>query len=204
MMKTSETIGKLAMAMAKSQALIKQPLKDKDNPFFKSKYVPLENVVDSIVPAISPNGLSFMQFPVNQENKVGVYTLVMHESGEWIQSEPIFATPTKQDPQGVGSTITYLKRYSLSAVFGITSDEDDDGNSISGINKPFENKINGATPKQLETIHSNVSRIAQLQSKDVSVVYFESLDAAGITRKADNELTGTEASKLVGYLFTVK
>jgi hypothetical protein len=74
---------------------------------------------------------------MNQENKVGVVTVILHSSGEYIESEPIFATPVKQDAQATGSVITYLKRYSLSAMFGITSDEDDDGNLAS--QKPKEN-----------------------------------------------------------------
>ncbi|WP_107950893.1 ERF family protein [Lysinibacillus parviboronicapiens] len=128
-MKKSESIAALAKALSQFQAKVKQPLKDKDNPFFKSKYVPLENVVEAITATSGEYGLSFIQFPLNDPNgRVGVTTLLMHESGEWIESEPIFATPAKQDAQGAGSVITYLKRYSLSALFGITSDEDDDGN----------------------------------------------------------------------------
>ncbi|MET4562218.1 hypothetical protein ABIA69_003404 [Lysinibacillus parviboronicapiens] len=127
-MKKSESIAALAKALSQFQAKVKQPVKDKDNPFFKSKYVPLENVVEAITATSGEFGLSFIQFPLNDPNgRVGVTTLLMHESGEWIESEPIFATPAKQDAQGAGSVITYLKRYSLSAIFGITSDEDDDG-----------------------------------------------------------------------------
>lgn len=132
-MKSSETIGALAKALATFQAKVKQPLKDKDNPFFKSKYVPLENVVEAITTSAGEHGLSFIQMPLTdqQTGNVGVITIVMHESGEWIETEAVYAKPAKYDAQGVGSVITYLRRYSLSAVFGITSDEDDDGNSAS-------------------------------------------------------------------------
>ncbi|WEG13977.1 ERF family protein [Pullulanibacillus sp. KACC 23026] len=130
-MNKSESIGALAKALSAFQAEVKQPTKDKSNPFFKSKYVPLENVVESITSIANNHGLSFIQYPLNQDNKVGVVTVLMHESGEYIESEPIFATPVKTDAQAAGSIITYLKRYSLSAMFGITSDEDDDGNSAS-------------------------------------------------------------------------
>ena len=120
-MKMSEQINELANALAKFQSNVKQPLKDKSNPFFKSKYVPLENVAESITETAGPLGLSFMQFATNQDNKVGVSTIVMHSSGQYIHFDPIYATPAKQDPQAIGSAITYLKRYSLSASFGITS-----------------------------------------------------------------------------------
>lgn len=136
-MKKSETIGELAKALSAFQTEVKQPTKDKVNPFFKSKYVDLGSVVEAITKTAGNHGLSFIQYPLNQENKVGVVTIIMHSSGEFIESEPIFATPVKQDPQATGSVITYLKRYSLSAMFGITSDEDDDGNLAS--QKPKEN-----------------------------------------------------------------
>lgn len=127
-MNKSESIKELATALAKFQGDVKQPLKDAANPFFKSKYVPLENVVEAITDIAPKHGLSFIQYPVNQDDKVGVKTLLMHSSGEWLETEPIYAKPGKNDAQATGSVITYLKRYSLSAVFGITSDEDDDGN----------------------------------------------------------------------------
>lgn len=129
MMRKSETIIELSKAFAKMQMELEQPLKNADNPFFKSKYVPLENVVDSITRAANKHGLSFTQFPSSDESgNVTVGTMVMHESGEWIEYDPICMKPVKNDPQAVGSAITYAKRYALSAIFGITSDNDDDGN----------------------------------------------------------------------------
>ena len=148
-MKMSESINELATALAQFQSNVKQPLKDANNPFFKSKYVPLENVAESVTSAAGPLGISYMQYAINKENEIGVSTLVMHKSGQFIEFEPIFAKPAKNDPQGVGSCITYLKRYSLSAAFGITSDEDDDGNSNSNDqqknNKYNNNKNNDAS-----------------------------------------------------------
>lgn len=140
MMRKSETIIELSKAFAKMQMELEQPLKNADNPFFKSKYVPLENVVDSITRAANKHGLSFTQFPSSDENgNVTVGTMVMHESGEWIEYDPICMKPVKNDPQAVGSAITYAKRYALSAIFGITSDNDDDGNEATQPGK--------ATPK---------------------------------------------------------
>ena len=134
-MKMSEQINELATALASFQSKVKQPLKDASNPFFKSKYVPLENVAESVTESAGPLGLSYMQFACNKENEIGVSTIVMHKSGQFIEFPPIFAKPAKNDPQGVGSCITYLKRYSLSAAFGITSDEDDDGNNNQNKNR---------------------------------------------------------------------
>lgn len=135
-MKKSETLTELSKAFAKTQQEMKQPLKDANNPFFKSKYVPLENVVEAITESASKNGLSFTQFPSSDEaGNVTVGTLVMHSSGEWIEYDPIKMKPVKNDPQSIGSAITYAKRYALSAIFGITSDPDDDGNEATQTKK---------------------------------------------------------------------
>ena len=136
-MKKSESIVELSKALAKFQEEVKQPLKDKNNPFFKSKYVPLENVVEAITDVAPKNGLSFVQWALNDENgRVGVATMLMHESGEWIEFDAVHMKADKETAQGAGALITYLKRYSLSAVFGITSDQDDDGNGASGNKAP--------------------------------------------------------------------
>ena len=144
-MKKSDSIAKLSMAMAKFQKDVKQPMKDAANPFFKSHYVPLENVVEAITTAAAPHGLSFTQYPVNGDNgTIGVITMVLHESGEFIEYDAIYSVPKKaNDVQQLGSVITYLRRYSLSSIFGITSDNDDDGNAASDAN-PANKKQNNA------------------------------------------------------------
>lgn len=142
-MKKSETLTEFSKAFAKTQQEMKQPLKDANNPFFKSKYVPLENVVEAITESASKNGLSFTQFPSSDEDgNVTVGTLVMHSSGEWIEYDPIKMKPVKNDPQSIGSAITYAKRYALSAIFGITSDQDDDGNEDTQTKKQRPKKVN--------------------------------------------------------------
>ncbi|WP_277680368.1 ERF family protein, partial [Gracilibacillus dipsosauri] len=80
-MKKSDSIVELSKALAKFQSEVKQPLKDADNPFFKSKYVPLESVVESIHKVAPKHGLSFVQWALNDEQgRVGVATMIMHES----------------------------------------------------------------------------------------------------------------------------
>lgn len=171
----SESIIELSKAMSDFQKEVKQPFKDKSNPFFKSKYVPLESVVEAINDIAPKHGLSFTQWALNNENgTVGIATLLMHTSGEFIEYDPVFIPAEKQTPQGYGALITYLKRYTLSAIFGITSDEDDDGNNSS------KNEL--ASDKQLDmvsTLMRNVSEDKQEQLK-----YFNSLIAnKGLTNK---------------------
>ena len=139
-MKRSDEINELAKAMAAFQGEVKQPKKDADNPFFKSKYVPFEAVVAAVSKEAPKHGLSFTQWPtMNEGGRIGVTTLLMHTSGQWMEFDPIFMKLEKDTAQAAGSVISYLKRYALSAAFGIASDEDDDGNEAS---KPAEKKNN--------------------------------------------------------------
>lgn len=126
-MKQSESIKEIAKAMSALRKQIKQPVKNADNPFFKSKYVMLEGVVKAIDEAL-PDGLSYTQEVTTNDNGVAVSTIIMHSSGEYMQFEPLSVPVSKKDAQAFGSAETYARRYTLSAVFGVTSDVDDDGN----------------------------------------------------------------------------
>ena len=152
-MKKSDSISELAKAFAKTQQELKQPLKDAENPFFKSTYVPLENVAESITEAATKNGLSFSQEPSFDDNMVTVTTLVMHSSGEWIEYAPLKMKPVK-NPPAFGSAITYAKRYALSAIFGITSDKDDDGNEATQPQKPQRQQKTTRTAQTKQYISS--------------------------------------------------
>ena len=123
-MNKSESIAGLAKALAKAQGEVENPSKTIVNPHFKSKYADLAEVLNTVRPVFSANGLSFVQMPRFAEGMVMVETVLMHESGEWI-SEAACSPITKQDAQGVGSAITYLRRYSLAAFAGIAQEDDD-------------------------------------------------------------------------------
>lgn len=130
-MKKSESIKELATALSKAQGAMKGAVKDAANPFFKSKYADLASVWDACRSALEKNGLSVAQgLATSEQGKVRVTTLLMHTSGEWLESE-CEATPVKQDPQGFGSASTYLRRYGLQAMVGIAP-EDDDGEAATG------------------------------------------------------------------------
>lgn len=185
-MNKSESIAELATAFAAFQAEVRQPLKDAKNPFFKSKYVPLENVVEVITETAPKHGLSFAQYPVSQESKIGIVTVVMHKSGEFLETEPIYVTPSKNDPQGAGSAITYLKRYSLSAIFGITSDQDDDGNAASEPSKP-------------QTLSEALKAAATKKGKSERDVYEEVSKLLKINKQT-KELTEQEKAAIISVL----
>lgn len=128
-MNKSDTITKLAAALVKAQAAMGGAIKSEKNSFFKSKYANLEEVIRVVKEPFAANGLSFVQFPVSSEGHAGVETIIIHESGEFISNEFTLKC-AKSDPQGMGSAITYARRYGLQSAVGIPS-EDDDGNAAS-------------------------------------------------------------------------
>ena len=147
-METSETKAELFKAFANFKKKLKQPLKDANNPFFKSKYVPLENVVQVVDEAMIDTGLSYTQGIADlEEGYLRVDTIVLHESGEYMVIKGSKVKPVKNDPQSAGSATTYARRYSLSTAFGIASDPDDDGNGASQQTKNDQQPKNAQQPK---------------------------------------------------------
>lgn len=125
----SATITKLAKAMLKVQAAIGPASKDNYNEFTKSKYATLNSVMDSCMEILTINGIWVTQYPVEVSavNQLGLVTKLVHvESGEW-QSSLLVMPLQSNNPQGYGSAMTYARRYGLSAMVGIVT-EDDDGN----------------------------------------------------------------------------
>ena len=124
-MEKSESIKNIALAMITFQLKVDSIKKDSVNPFFKSKYASLSAIQDAIATPLNEAGLAFMQFP---DGEHGLTTIILHESGEWLQST-YKMKPVKDDPQGVGSCITYQKHYALAGALGLNIDDDDDGNT---------------------------------------------------------------------------
>lgn len=125
-MEKSQSIKNIATALRDFQAQVETIKKTETNPFFKSKYASLADILNVIRQPLADNGLSFVQFP---KGKYCLDTMLMHVSGEWM-SESYEMQPTKNDPQGAGSVITYQRRYALGAVLGLNIDEDNDGNEV--------------------------------------------------------------------------
>lgn len=139
-MNKSDSIKNLAAALNKAQSEMGGASKDANNPFFKSKYADLGSVVAAIKEPFASNGLSYTQFPIEDGGRIGVETILMHESGEWL-SNSFTVNLTKQDAQSAGSAITYARRYALQSIAGIPS-EDDDGNSATQGNVKTSAKSN--------------------------------------------------------------
>lgn len=124
-------LANLLVALNKVQSELKPIEKSKANPYFKSKYADLSSVLEEVLPLLSKHGLVLIQSLAGTETSPTLETIIAHVSGENIKSTaPLFAK--ELTPQGLGSAITYMRRYSLMAILGIsTTDEDDDGQRAS-------------------------------------------------------------------------
>ena len=125
-MNKSETIQNLAAALNKAQSQITGAIKDSANPFFKSDYADLTSVIKAIKQPMIDNGLSVSQFPVTNDEctAIGVRTLLMHDSGEFIEDH-FYLPMQKLTAQDGGSAVTYAKRYSLCGLFNLPTFDDD-------------------------------------------------------------------------------
>lgn len=131
-MNRSESIKELAAALSKFQGEVKNPANTASNPFFKSKYAPLNDVLNLVRPILSKYGLSVVQAPSGDGENIIVTTTLLHSSGEFIEFQPLILKTDKATAQGAGSAITYARRYAISAILGISSEDDDDGNHATG------------------------------------------------------------------------
>lgn len=140
----SQDITELAKALLNVQRHLQPAAKDSDNPFTRSRYASLKSVMDTCRDALLENGIWLCQYPVpvDMANCLGLMTKLTHaESGQWQGSLTVVPLP-KPDPQGMGSAITYARRYALTAMLGMVT-EDDDGEGAKAVSKTMPKQ---ATP----------------------------------------------------------
>jgi hypothetical protein len=183
---TSENLSELAKALCKAQAQIMGAEKDSKNPHFNSKFSSLASVWDACREPLTANGLSVVQALGSIDGKVNCTTMLMHESGQFIKAD--FAmTPQQNTPQAAGSCATYLRRYSLQAMVGVCSD-DDDGNQASS-----SKGLNYASQTPSKIVSSALSQPVLVQKTAADTVK----PASGA---AFNRANATQILQLTGYL----
>lgn len=153
-MNHSESINELAAALAVAQGHMKPARMNATNPFLKNKYADLGAVMDACRDVLANNGLSFVQmaFTPPMDNfgpAVGVETMLMHKSGQWLSEQfvlPVGDEKGKSVMQVAGSAISYARRYALASMLGIVADEDTDGNAPAKVQKPAAQAAQPAQP----------------------------------------------------------
>lgn len=169
-MRTSETLGKIAPALVKALSEIGGVGRAADNPFFKSKYATLENVIDASKPILAANGIVLVQFPgAFNGGAMSLETVLLHDSGEWVSGSEAFGVATgKQDPQAVGSALTYARRYAQMAVLNMPA-VDDDGEASMPRNQP---KV---TQDQADTLAALIEDVGADKAKFLAYLKVSSL-----------------------------
>ena len=157
-MRTSESIKSIAAALCKFQQECESPKKSAVNPHFKNKYAPLEEIIKAVTPTMVKHGLSHFQSTSADGDSVVVTTVLMHTSGEFIESDPLRLPMGKATAQGAGSSLTYARRYSLCAILGIAAEEDDDANGASDQQNDTNKQV--ASESQLNFINKLLGDVA--------------------------------------------
>lgn len=186
-MNHSESIAKIAAALAAFQSEVKDPARDGENPHFRSKYVQLDGLLAAVRPILSKHGLSVMQSTGGDGQDISVTTEIMHTSGEWIRTDALILKAVKADPQGAGSAVTYGRRYSLSAALGVAWDDDDDGNAASA---PPKSKVKSA-PKATKNDHlkavAEAAKKQHVKNEEIKEIMQEVYGKATSAELSDDE-----------------
>ena len=166
-MNKSENIDQIVLALSKTQAEIKNLPKTAKNPYYHSMYTPLDAVLGMAREIWSKHGLTILQLPCTLEGQDSIYIFVGHESGQWMETEPMATHPVPRydedrdieipTPQAGGSAITYGRRYTLCALLGIAGEDDDDaeiGEARKPAKKPAKKLEGPSTEKQWKLMAS--------------------------------------------------
>jgi len=215
----SESVKEIATALSNFQGKMTAVKKDSINPFYKSKYASLDTIWETIRKPLSENGLSVSQTMDVDNDKSVLETTLYHTSGEWISGMQL-VNPVKNDPQSLGSAISYARRYSLSALLGLVSDDDDDANTATKpepkqevkapakpVSPPAETTTSkpvpttdtsGITPPQTKKIH------ATAKEKGLSPEEARAYMQKTFKKLSTKELTKDEASTMIEFLNEIK
>lgn len=206
-MRTSDKIDQICKALLDFHKEVNRIEKDGENPHFGNSYATIDQIIDEVRPLLAKHGLFVMQMATNDDpSEVKLVTRIYHSSGQWMESPPLTLKPQRQDPQAIGSAVTYARRYSLTSFLSLNTGEDDDGNAASLPQQQQTNqtkqqkqtkqqsKANGqalATDKQKKAIFA----IATKKGLDREQV--KKLVARLIEREDLQTLTSKEASDII-------
>ena len=134
-MERTETIAQLGKALAAAQGELKNAALDKVNAHFGQRYASLGSLTDAVRPVLARHGLALLQLAGTPEpSKISLSTMLIHSSGEYIRET--MTVPLAGNIQQAGGAITYMRRYTLSAMLGIVGDEDDDAEATVAPSRP--------------------------------------------------------------------
>lgn len=168
----SESIASLADALVKAQAEMPHVIKGTSGQVGQNrnyKYADLPSILDAVRPVLKAHGLTYLQTPLPCDNGVLLQTRIIHESGEWIADGGLHMPAQKHDAQGYGSALTYARRYGLTAMLGIGTD-DDDGKASTESPARTQQPVKGpplVSPDELEALEERAKKLPEAERKNV-------------------------------------
>jgi hypothetical protein len=147
----------ISTALLKAQSEMSNPKKGATNPFFKSKYADLNAIREAVIPTLNENGISVLQPIVHVDGKNFVKTILLHESGELMESLTEIIYNKQNDAQAQGSGISYARRYALQSFVCVGADDDDGQKAVQS--KPQ------ATKEVMQKAKTANATLEQIKSK---------------------------------------
>lgn len=188
-MSQSESIDALSKALAAAQGEMKNAVLNRVNPHFKNRYADLAAIRDAVVPALSKSGIAVTQFTDFRDGQSVLITRLMHESGQWI--EGAYPLTPQANPQAMGSQLTYARRYTLSAIAGISADEDDDA-EIATANK--NEPTSAITTDQVRTLRAAINEVEAEENLFVKYLKIDKLESLP-AREFDRAMAALNAKR---------
>lgn len=195
----------LYTSLAKFNQEVSSISKDASNPMFRNNYATIDQIIAEIRPILAKHGLSIIQIPMNLNLNgggewVGVKTILLHESGQTLESEPFYLKAQGQKtangyaitPQALGSTITYCRRYSLCSLLCLNTgefDKDDDGNAGSGHNSSNKNSTETAKKTDTEVRKPTDKQLKRYDYLLAESSYEEKALLASYSKRVNREVT---------------
>jgi hypothetical protein len=180
----SQDIGDLAKALTKAQGVMTSASKDGTNPHFGKSYATLDSIWQAIRKPLSEHGLCVVQSILPDNTLV---TTLLHESGQWMRSY-LKLNPVRNDPQGIGSALTYGRRYSLAAIVGICQ-ADDDGDDASErptgrpASEPASDRKSTPKPAAVPAAAAKPTNGGDKKQPDPFTYYWEQVKASGLEKQ---------------------
>ena len=201
----------ISAALASAQGEMENAPKDRQNSHFNSRYADLASVIEAVRGPLSKHGIAFTQPPTVEGGRVIVRTVLSHKSGEWLGCE-LSARPQQDTPQGIGSTMTYLRRYSLMAMTGIAPDDDDGeagmGRETKAPPPPPAKPVKKETPPKVAAEHDaswtpNASAAFCATVDDIGFRYEQVADwCQSLGRQRPSSMDSEARKKLLDHLRT--
>lgn len=164
----------IATALLKAQSEMSNPKKGATNPFFKSKYADLNSIREAVIPTLNQNGISVLQPIVHIDGKNFVKTVLLHESGELLESVTEIVYNKANDAQAQGSGISYARRYALQSFVCVGADDDDGNEAVRVIklnDKQIEKLLTGSKEeikKYIDLINNGKVEVTQVQNLNLN------------------------------------